>query len=69
MFSITIEIPKAILKRGGNRRLLVVDRKEFEKELKRSWEVDDALKASRLGRREHRLGKTKTLKSLSQLLK
>ncbi|MDP2668649.1 MAG: hypothetical protein Q8P07_02330 [bacterium] len=69
MTNITIEIPKEILKRGGNRKLLVVDRKEFEKELKRSWEADDALKASRLGRREYRLGKTKTLKSLSQLIK
>ncbi|MDP3934851.1 MAG: hypothetical protein Q8Q46_01375 [Candidatus Giovannonibacteria bacterium] len=69
MSTITIEIPKEVLKRANGRKLLVVDPKEFEKELRRSWETDDALKASRLGRREHGLGKTKTLKSLSQLIK
>lgn len=69
MATITIEIPKEVLKAGGNRKLLVVDPKEFAKDLRRSWEMDDALKASKAGRREHRLGKTKTLKSLGQLVK
>ncbi|OGF82534.1 hypothetical protein A2924_02025 [Candidatus Giovannonibacteria bacterium RIFCSPLOWO2_01_FULL_44_16] len=69
MANIIIEIPKEVLKRGGNRKFLVVDPKEFAKDLKRSWEMSDALEASRLGRREHRLGKTKVLKSLKQLIK
>ncbi|KKT28846.1 hypothetical protein A3G55_01910 [Candidatus Giovannonibacteria bacterium RIFCSPLOWO2_12_FULL_44_25] len=69
MATITIEIPKEILKRANGRKLLVVDPKEFAKDLQRSWEMDDALKASRLGRREHRLGKTKILKNLSRLIK
>ena len=69
MATITIDIPEKILKRGSNQRLLVVDPKEFAKDLKKSWEIEDALKASKLGRREHRLGKTKTVKSLNQLIK
>lgn len=69
MSTITIEIPKKVLKRANGRRLLVVDPKEFERDLRRSWETDDAVRASKLGRREYKLGKTKTLKSLSQLIK
>lgn len=69
MANITIEIPKEVLKRANGRKLLVVDPKEFAQELRRSWEIDDALKASKLGRREHKLGKTKILRSLSQLIK
>jgi len=69
MATITIEIPKEVLKRANGRKLLAVDPKEFTKDLKRNWEMDDALKASRLGRREHKLGKTKILKSLSRLIK
>ena len=69
MSTITIEIPKEVLKRANGRKLLVVDPKQFAQDLRRSWETDDALKASKLGRREHKLGKTKILKSLSQLIK
>ncbi len=68
MANITIEIPKEVLQRGGSRKFLVVD-PDFIKELKKNWEMGDALKASRLGRQEHRLGKTKILKSLSQIMK
>jgi len=69
MTTITIEIPKEVLKRANGRKLLVVDPKEFAKDLKKSWEIGDAIKASRLGRREHKLGKTKLLRNLSQLMK
>ena len=69
MATFTIEIPEKVLRRNGSRKLLVVDPKEFAKDLKKSWEIGDALKASRLGRREHKLGKTKLLRNLSQLMK
>jgi len=69
MTTITIEIPKEVLKRANGRKLLVVDPKEFAKDLKKSWEIGDAIKASRLGRREYKLGKTKLLRNLSQLMK
>lgn len=38
MSTITIEIPKKILQNGVSRRFLVVDREEFEKNLRRQWE-------------------------------
>ena len=69
MATITIEIPEKILKGGASRRLLVVDPKEFAKDLKRSWEMGDALMATKTARREHKLGKLKELKSLRQLMK
>lgn len=53
MATITIEIPKKILERGGSaRRLLVVNPKEFEKEMWRRWEIRDVKKTSRAARRE-----------------
>ncbi|KKS37316.1 MAG: hypothetical protein A3G49_01510 [Candidatus Sungbacteria bacterium RIFCSPLOWO2_12_FULL_41_11] len=38
MPTITIEIPKKVLENGTGRRLLVVDPKQFEKDLRRQWE-------------------------------
>ncbi|OGZ97569.1 MAG: hypothetical protein A3J10_03765 [Candidatus Sungbacteria bacterium RIFCSPLOWO2_02_FULL_54_10] len=69
MPTITIEIPKKILERGGSaRRLVVVDPKEFEKEIRRQWETADALEASRAARREWKEGKTRQITSLKELM-
>ncbi|MEK7532409.1 MAG: hypothetical protein AAB579_02295 [Patescibacteria group bacterium] len=69
MPTITIEIPKKILERGGSsRRLVVVDPKEFEKEMRRQWEEKDALEASRAARREWKEGKTRQIRSLRELM-
>ena len=70
MPTITIEIPKKILERGGSsRRLVVVDPKEFEKEIHRRWEEKDALDAVRVMEQERKHGKLKVLKSLKDLMK
>ena len=69
MATITIEIPKEILKRANGRRLLVVDPKEFERDLRRSWEMGDATSALKITRQEQKSGKLKELKSLRQLMK
>lgn len=69
MTTITIEIPKKVLQNGGARRLLVVDPKEFERELRRRWEVDDAKEASRIARQEWKYGKARLVKDLKVLMK
>ncbi len=70
MPTITIEIPKKILERGGSaRRLVVVDPKEFEKDIQRRWEERDALEAVRVMEQEKRQGKLRVLKSLKDLMK
>ena len=70
MATITIEIPKKILKRGGStRRLVVVDPKEFEKEMRQRWEEKDAMDAVRVMEREKRQGKLRVLKSLKDLMR
>lgn len=53
MATITIEIPDEVLTgRKSVRRLVAVDPKEFEKELRRRWDLGDAKKASKTARRE-----------------
>lgn len=69
MSTITIEIPKEVLKRANGRKLLVVDPKEFAEELKKSWELGDATSALKIARQEQKSGKLKKLKSLRQLMK
>lgn len=70
MTTITIEIPKKILERGGSsRRLIVVDPKEFEREMRRRWEEKDALEAVRVMELEKKQGKLRVLKSLKDLIK
>lgn len=69
MVNITIEIPKEVLKRANGRRLLAVDPKEFVKDLRRSWEMGDAISAMKIARQEQKSGKLKELKSLRQLMK
>ena len=69
MVTLTIEIPEKVLRRNGGRRLLVVDPKEFAEELKKNWEIDDAVEALKIARQEQRSGKLKELKSLRQLMK
>ena len=69
MPTITIEIPKKILERGGSsRRLIVVDPKEFEKEMQRKWEENDTREAIRIARQEQKAGKLRTLKDLKDLM-
>lgn len=69
MNTIIIEIPKEVLKRANGRKLLVVDPKEFAQDLRRSWEMGDAVSALKIARQEQRTGKLKSLKSLRQLIK
>ena len=69
MPTITIEIPKKILERGrSSRRLIVVDPKEFEKEMQRKWEENDTREAIRIARQEQKAGKLRTLKDLKDLM-
>ena len=70
MPTITIEIPKKILERGGSsRRLIVVDPKEFEKDIQRKWEEEDAVRASKAARREWKEGKARVVSDLKELMK
>ena len=69
MTTITIEIPKKILERGGSsRRLIAVDPKELTEKARRRWEMEDAKEASLAGRREWRDGKTRTIRDLKDLM-
>ena len=70
MTTITIEIPKKVLERGGSsRRLVVVDPKEFEKELRRRWEIEDVKQASKEARKEMENGTAREIKSLRELMR
>lgn len=69
MPTITIEIPKKILERGGSRKLVVVDPKEFEKEMRRQWEIEDAKQALKEARKEVRNGTAREIKSLRELMR
>ena len=70
MPTITIEIPKEILSgRGTSRRLVLVDPKAFEKEIRRKWEEEDAVKASKAARREWKEGKARLVSDLKELIK
>ena len=70
MESITITIPKKILSgRHGTRKLVVVDPKEFEKEIKRKWEENDTREAIRVARQEQKSGKLRVVKDLKELMK
>ena len=70
MNTITIEIPKEILSgRRGGRRLVLVDPKTFEKEIRRKWQEEDAVKASKAARREWKEGKARPVSDLKELMK
>ena len=70
MPTITIEIPQKILERGGSaRRLVVVDPKEFEKEIRRQWEMNDAKRALKEAREEEKNGTAREIKSLRDLMR
>ena len=69
MNTIIIEIPKKILERGTAQKLVVVNPKEFEKEIRQRWEEKDALDAVRVMEQEKRQGKLRVLKSLKDLMK
>ncbi|TSC76342.1 MAG: hypothetical protein G01um101433_761 [Parcubacteria group bacterium Gr01-1014_33] len=70
MATITIEIPKKILERGGSlRRLVVVDPKEFEKELRRRWELEDAKEAVEEARQAWKEGKARLVSDLGEVIK
>ena len=68
MPSITIEIPKKILQREGTRKLVVVDPKEFGKEIRHRWEIEEVKQASREARKEVRNGTAREIKSLRELM-
>jgi len=69
MATITIEIPNELFARGKTpRRLLAVDPTEFDKEMRRRWEEQDALAASRAARREWKERTTKRIASVRELI-
>ena len=69
MPTITIEIPKKILQGGTTRRLIAVDPKAFEKELRRKWEEKDVIEAVRVMEREKKRGKLRIVNDLKELMK
>lgn len=70
MPTITIEIPKKILERGGSaRRLVVVDPKEFKKKMQRQGEIEDAKRALKEAREEEKNGTAREIKSLRDLMR
>lgn len=70
MATITIEIPQKILERGGSsRRLVVVDPKEFKKEMQMQWEIEGAKRALREAREEEKNGTAREIKSLRDLMR
>ena len=69
METITITIPKKMLSnRYGKRQLILVEPKELTREAKRRWEIEDAIEASRVARREWKQGKTRQITSLKELM-
>ena len=48
--------------------MVVVDPKEFEKEVRRRWEIEEAKQASREARKEVRNGTAREIKSLRELV-
>ena len=69
MPTITIEIPKKILERGTLQKLIVVNPKEFEKELRRRWELEDAKEAVREARQAWKQGKARLVSDLGEIIK
>ena len=70
MATITIEIPEKILSgHGASRRLIVVDPKEFEKEIQRKWEENDTREAIQIARQEQKSGKLRVVKDLKELMR
>ena len=69
MAILTIEIPKKILERGTTQKLVVVNPKEFEKELRRRWEIEDAKKAVREARHAWKRGKARLISDLGEIIK
>lgn len=70
METITITIPKKILSgTKGTRHLVVVDPKEFEKELRRRWEIEDTRKAVREAHRAWKQGKVRLVSDLGEIIR
>ena len=70
MEDITITIPKKMLSgRTVGRHLIVVDPKEYERVLRRRWEEEEAIKASKAARKAWREGKTRLVSDLKELMK
>lgn len=67
--TITIKIPRELLRRGVSRSLIVVDPKEFEKELRRHWEIEDTRKAIKIARQEKKRGKLKVVADLKEIMR
>mgnify|MGYP001597081041 CR=1 FL=1 len=70
METLTISIPKKILSgRNSTRRLVVVDPKEFEKELRQQWEMKEAKQAVTEARKEIRNGTAREIRSVRELMR
>ena len=70
METITITIPKKILSgRHGARKLVVVDPKEFEKEIRRKWEEADTRHAIKVAQQERKRGKLKIVADLKEVMR
>lgn len=66
---ITLKIPAELLHKRGVKELVVMDKKEYEKELKQRKELADALQMVRQGEQELREGKTIVARGLSEAMK
>lgn len=67
---ITITIPKKMLSnRYATRQLILVEPQELSKEARRRWEIEDAIEASREGRRVWKQGKARVVSDLKELMK
>ncbi len=70
METITITIPKKILSGCSRvRRFIVVDPKEFEKELRQKWEIEDAKDAVQEARQAWKQGKARLVSDLGEVIK
>ena len=70
METITITIPKKILSgQHGARKLVVVDPKEFEKEIRRKWEEADTRHAIKVAQQERKRGKLKIVADLKEVMR
>lgn len=69
METITITIPKKVFSGHQNTRLVVVDPKKFERELRRRWEIEDAKGAIREARLAWRGGRARLVSDLGEIIK
>ena len=66
---VILKIPEGLLHKKGPRELVVLDKKEYEHELRHRKELEDALFMIQHGEKELREGKTIAARSLQEAMK